>query len=129
MASIALVGVDGAGKTTVARELLRSARLPMKYVYMGFSTRSSNFALPTSRLVLVLKRHLYFRRERAAGRVRTKDVPAAALEYENPKYGLVWSGGRFLNRLAEAWYRHTVSLVYQLRGYMVVYDRHFLFDS
>jgi thymidylate kinase len=31
--------------------------------------------------------------------------------------------------LAEAWYRQVVSLSYQIRGYIVVYDRHFLFDT
>ncbi|HZD10046.1 MAG TPA: hypothetical protein VE553_01800, partial [Candidatus Binatia bacterium] len=33
------------------------------------------------------------------------------------------------NRLAEACFRQVVSWVYQLRGFVVVYDRHFLFDA
>jgi thymidylate kinase len=31
--------------------------------------------------------------------------------------------------LLEAWYRQIISLIYQFRGYVVIYDRHFLFDS
>lgn len=101
----------------------------MKYVYMGFSTRSSNFALPTSRLVLMLKRRIYRRREQQAGGAESKDIPAACLEYERPSYGLLWAVGRFVNRLAEAFYRQAISSIYEMRGYLVVYDRHLLFDS
>jgi hypothetical protein len=77
----------------------------------------------------MLKRHSYHRSKRGAGRAERKDIPARYLEYENPRYGLVWSVGRFVNRLAEAWYRQAISMFYQMRGYLVVYDRHFLFDS
>ena len=36
---------------------------------------------------------------------------------------------RSVNRLAEAWYRQIISWFFQIRGYLVVYDRHFLFDT
>ena len=54
-ATIALIGVDGSGKTTVAKALLETCPLPLKYVYMGTSIESSNAALPTSRLIHKLK--------------------------------------------------------------------------
>ena len=36
--------------------------------------------------------------------------------------------GRVVNLLAEEWYRQLMSWSYQLRGYVVLYDRHFVFD-
>ncbi len=124
MFTVALIGGDGAGKTTIANELIRSSGLPMKYLYMGLSTRSSNHALPTSRLVLWLKRQMHRRRTN----LRT-DMPASELEYGEEMHGWLWNTARFLNRLAEAWYRQGIAWSYQLRGWIVIYDRHFFFDS
>jgi thymidylate kinase len=127
--TIALIGGDGAGKTTIARRLMQSSQLPMKYVYMGFSTRSSNFALPTSQLVLFLKRRSYKRTAQKTNQISHEDIPVNSLEYEETKHGLLWSAARFLNRLAEAWFRQLISMRYQGQGYIVLYDRHFLFDA
>ncbi len=128
--AVALVGGDGAGKTTIARKLLQCTELPMKYVYMGFSTRSSNFALPTSRLVLLLKQSSYRAgRKKGPYYIPSEQIPASHLEYGPAKRGVIRALGRFVNRLAEALYRQIISLGYQMRGYVVVYDRHFLFDS
>jgi len=33
------------------------------------------------------------------------------------------------NRLVEAWWRQLVSFLHRLRGYVVIYDRHYLFES
>lgn len=129
MFTVALIGGDGAGKTTVAQGLAQSTRLPIKYVYMGLSTRSSNLALPTSRLVLFLKRHTYKKNVRASNRVQPDDIPASHLEYDESEHGAIWATARFLNRLAEAWYRQSISFIYAMQGYVVVYDRHFVFDS
>ena len=57
--TVALVGADGAGKTTVARLLERSSGLRCKYLYMGQSVLSSNAPLPTSLLARFLKRREY----------------------------------------------------------------------
>ena len=37
--------------------------------------------------------------------------------------------GSFLNRLAEAWWRQLLSDLYRRRGFTLIYDRHFLFES
>ena len=129
MFSVAIIGGDGAGKTTIGRRLERLSPLPAKYLYMGTSLRSSNHALPTSRLVLLLKRRSYRRRVLKSGGTLPEHIPARHLEYSQTKRGRIWVTARFLNRLAEAWYRQVVSLAYQMRGYVVVYDRHFLFDA
>lgn len=125
MFTVALIGGDGAGKTTIARHVIQHCGMPMKYLYMGLSTRSSNHALPTSRLVLFVKRWLYRKRS-----PRTHaDVPADQLEYSEETHGWLWNTARFVNRLAEAWYRQLLSWAYQLRGQAVIYDRHFYFDT
>ena len=60
MFAVAVIGADGAGKTTVTKRLLETLPVRMKYLYMGWNPESSNFALPTSRLMLHLKlRELY----------------------------------------------------------------------
>jgi len=129
MFTVALIGGDGAGKTTLANAVIQSSGLPMKYLYMGLSTRSSNHALPTSRLVLFLKRRMYKKAVAKSANPFPDEMPASQLEYSEETHGWVWNTARFLNRLAEAWYRQLISMNYQLRGYVVIYDRHFFFDT
>ena len=54
--TLALIGPDGAGKTTVARRLAEVLPLPVTYLYMGVSPESSNLLLPTTRLVHAVRR-------------------------------------------------------------------------
>ncbi len=125
MAAIALVGADGAGKTTMARMLEKSSMFPLKYLYMGINIESSNVALPTSRLITYLRRT----RDKKSN---TSGPQSAALQtMQNCKRkpaGKLWAAARLAHRLAEEWYRQLLSWSYQMRGYIVVYDRHFLFD-
>ena len=51
MTTVAIIGADGAGKSTVAKALEGSMPLPTKYIYMGANIESANIALPTSRLI------------------------------------------------------------------------------
>ncbi len=129
MTTVAFIGGDGAGKTTIAHAVIQSSKMPMKYLYMGMSTRSSNRALLTSRLVLYFKRRKHKHETQKSQNHLPGDVPSSQLEYGESTHGWVWNFARFLNRLAEAWYRQLLSIFFQLRGYIVVYDRHFFFDS
>ncbi len=129
MTTVALIGGDGAGKTTVAQAVLRGSGLPVKYLYMGLSTRSSNHALPTSRLVFFLKQKIYRKQARSSPASASVEMPASELEYSEAAHGWLWNTARFLNRLAEAWYRQFISWNYQLHGYVVLYDRHIFFDT
>ena len=56
MFTVALIGPDGAGKSTIGRKLQEISPLPMKYVYMGVNLESSNLVLLTTRLLLEIKR-------------------------------------------------------------------------
>jgi thymidylate kinase len=125
MFSVALIGPDGAGKSTISRTLVESAPLSLKSIYMGDNIEACNFGLPTSRLLG------YFRRRRN----RNREKPEAAAKSHaiggNQKLSLgqmFWAVGRLVNFLGEEWYRQLLSWSYQLRGYIVLYDRHFLFD-
>ena len=119
MASIALIGPDGAGKTTLTRMLVDSGLLQFQYLYMGIDIPASNIALPTSRLAERIKRR------RTTAKPATPAQPHAA----GPRLRRSpWAAARLMNRIAEQWFRQCVSWGYQLRGFVVLYDRHFFFD-
>jgi thymidylate kinase len=119
MASITLIGPDGAGKTTVTQRLAASGLLPFKYLYMGVNIAASNAALPTSRLA-----------ERLRGRAARegRGPQAAPPRARSGAYRRARAAARLANRLADEWFRQAISWYHQSRGYVVLYDRHFVFD-
>jgi thymidylate kinase len=129
MVAIALVGPDGAGKTTIANCLVESGALPAKYLYMGLNTISSNRVLPVSRLVRYLKVRAYTRKVEQAGGTLPETLSLHPLNHHAVKHGKLWMTARLFNRMAEALYRQLLSWGYQRRGYVVVADRHFLVDT
>jgi thymidylate kinase len=116
--TVALIGCDGAGKTTVARALERDGELPVRYLYMGVSAESSNRLLPTTRLVQAVRRA----RPDASGPVERPTGPPRR------RGGRARAALRLANRLAEEWYRQLLAARYRSRGHIVVFDRHFLAD-
>ncbi len=122
--SVALIGPDGAGKTSVARRLSGVLDVPVHYLYMGVNADASGVLLPTTRLVRA------WRRARGGGgRVRRIDRRSA---YGSPpKAGSrrrIRSAVRTVNLIAEEWYRQLVARRYARRGGVVVFDRHFVPD-
>ena len=126
MIQVAIVGPDGAGKSTVVR--LLKARLGDRavVVYMGQNPRSGGAALPTTRL-----------RERLRPRGRPQDAerlpePSAAARQGGPMalapVRVVWSMARLANRIAEATLRHVRARRLQRAGRIVLRDRDFLLD-
>jgi thymidylate kinase len=125
MLSVALIGPDGAGKTTLTARLQQSSAIPVKCMYMGINIEASNHALPTSRLIEYFKR----RQNRESGVYRRGDgSPRGDGNTKGGLVGWMWATGRLINRLLEEWYRQLLSWGYQIRGYAIIYDRHFLYD-
>ncbi|MDH3302788.1 MAG: hypothetical protein OES24_19995 [Acidimicrobiia bacterium] len=119
--SVAFVGPDGAGKTTVARRLETDLPLPVTYLYMGVSAESSNRLLPTTRLVRsirrrkgVVERGPKARAQEPAGRPSVRRRLRAT--------------ARLLNRVAEESYRQAIASRQMRQGRVVLFDRHFFAD-
>jgi thymidylate kinase len=125
--TVALIGCDGAGKTTVARALERDAELPLRYLYMGVSADSSNRQLPTTRLAHAIKRARGAPPDTAGPpEARPREPPPASASRRlrrNARAAL-----RLANRGAEEWYRQLLAQAYLARGSIVVFDRHFYAD-
>ena len=116
--TVALVGGDGAGKTTVARDLERSGDpVVCRYLYMGQSVLSSDRALPTSRLARAAK-------ERSA----EPDQPKPPKGSRKPR-GKIRTALGLANRIAEATWRRILIWRTTRRGLVVVCDRHFYWEA
>lgn len=127
MATVALIGADGAGKTTVGRRIEAEHALPLKYIYMGVNPETSNHMLPTTRLVLAIKRFM--------GKASHVGGPPDPSRRKPPPKGIVKRALRGVkgvlrttNLLAEEWYRQLLGWWYQRCGFIVVFDRHFFWD-
>lgn len=129
MSTVALIGGDGAGKTTIANLLKKSCPFSVKYLYMGSSIISGNRYLPTALLARFLKIRALRQDAVKYGQPLTKPLSSNDFHYNPIKRGAMWHTLRLINRMAEGVFRKIISLSYQLRGYVVIYDRHFLFDA
>jgi thymidylate kinase len=123
MFSVALVGPDGAGKTTIGRRLERTFPIPLKYVYMGDNLDACNFLLPTTRLA---RTFAHARRARQVGgrSDRLRPVAPVARAAAILRATIVWAN----HQVAEEWFRQLLAWYYQRRGTIVLFDRHFLAD-
>jgi len=110
--TVALVGTDGSGKSTVAARLLREAGGPVRVVYMGLNSSKANTRVSLSRVADRLVDHESddFR----GGRPDTR--------------GRMWAAVRLGYRVLEESLRFTEIAVLRRRGYLVVMDRHVRFD-
>jgi thymidylate kinase len=128
MFTVALLGPDGAGKSTIGRKLEKISPLPLKYVYMGVNLESSNLVLPTTRLLLELKRARGQRPDMTTAAHVPQVSGASPKSLVRQVAGSLRSTFRLANLAAEEWFRQFVIWYYQLRGYYVIFDRHFYFD-
>jgi thymidylate kinase len=127
---VALIGPDGAGKTTIARVL--PERLPMRttYLYMGVAAESSNKLLPTTRLIEAIKGRRRVSRAQAPADRRSRRGGPTSRRGGPLKAAMkaVGAGLRLGNRVAEEWYRQGLAWSHQVRGEVVIFDRHFYID-
>lgn len=123
--TVAVIGADGSGKTTVCRRLERSLPVQAKYIYMGVNAEASNVMLPTTRALNALRR--------ASGGRPAGGPPDH--RSGRPSGGIVrrvLRSARALagvsHRMAEEWYRQILAWYHLGRGRIVVFDRHFYTD-
>jgi len=130
MASIAIIGQDGSGKSTISNMLLENLNLPLKYLYMGRNVESGKFNLPTSKLIYYLKIYEYKKKNKIKEFDKAKKLSLHDLDKDRKKdtRGHIGAFLRLTSRLLEEWFRLIISWYYQSRGFIVLYDRHFIFD-
>lgn len=119
-AIVALVGVDGSGKTTVAQQLAGGGPWPSRYLYMGQSLGSSNALLPSSAAARALRR----RADRARTLQAATAVTSQPRRSKRSKYSRPRSLLAMANRVLEAWWRGRGAARDRRRGVVVVYDRY-----
>jgi thymidylate kinase len=125
--TVALIGADGSGKTTVARALGPALRVPVRYLYMGVSADSSNVLLPTTRLARRVKRAMGAPPDTAGP--PSHDRPRRrSRSFVRRRIGDVRAALRLGNRLIEEWYRQWLARRWERAGAVVVFDRHFFLD-
>lgn len=144
MFTVSLIGPDGVGKTTIAKEMEASFPLPVKYLYMGINAGSSNYMLPTTRWW----KNRNIKRKASEGATKGKDAKTQSsndLSINLARHRKLAGGQRlithgrkvvmsirkslgFINRILEEGYRQLIAYSYARRGYIVIFDRHFTYD-
>jgi thymidylate kinase len=124
--TVALVGADGAGKSTVAEQLVGAVGLPARYLYMGVNLETSRVVLPTTWLLLTAKRLRGGRPDMAPhgpADAPPDGAPVGRRALREGKQAL-----RIANLVAEEWFRQLIVWRSHARGQIVVCDRHFYAD-
>ncbi len=116
--SVALVGPDGVGKSTIARALADRVG-DGRYLYMGVNLETSSLVLPSTRLLLAAKK-------RRGGRPDLVGWPASGGQDGWKSSMRAWV--RIGNLMLEEWFRAAIAWYNRARGRVVVMDRHFLAD-
>lgn len=129
MKTIALIGADGSGKTTIAKKILGNPPVKMKYIYMGLNIESSNYALPTSRLIHYLKVYRYKKRNNIKGKIKNLSIHTINEDRKEDKRSFLGATFRTLNRVSEHLYRQLIAVYFEMLGYVILFDRHYLFDG
>ena len=106
--SVALLAPDGAGKTTLSKNLADEDYLKAKLIYMGSNPESATIGLPTTSW---LKK-----------KVKTRNHKKPGLQIN------LLRSLNFANRVLEQWYRSAVGFYHKWSGKFVIFDR-YVYDS
>lgn len=115
--TVALVGADGAGKSTVARLLPTVVDAPARTMYLGVNLDEPGPMLPTTKLFLALK-----------GRSGRPDLVMPLTEARRESRATLRGAVRTGVIVSEEWYRLIVSRWWRRAGNTVVFDRHVVAD-
>lgn len=126
--TVALIGPDGSGKTTVSRQVKAAFPHLVQLIYMGVNLDSSNHMLPTSRLLHIIKRLAGSKPDTAGPYDPQQQRKTAPRGIVKRSISAIKTMLRLLNRMSEEWYRQGLAWYYQYRGWIVLFDRHFFSD-
>ena len=126
MLTVALIGPDGSGKTTVSDRLQTELGLPVRSIYMGVNMYASDVLLPHTRLLVAMRRLARGDDPEAASDIETFKPPPATVPQR--AVASARSSLRLANWLAEESYRLWVARRNTRRGRVVIFDRHFFAD-
>jgi hypothetical protein len=98
---------------------------------MGLNVQAANFMLPTTRLWNMFLK----------GKLKKREITYTTVNLTNQspmeprKMGFYRQIIKFMrktgglgNRILEEWYRQFIAYYYEKRGYIVIFDRHFIYD-
>lgn len=125
MMTVALIGPDGAGKTTIAERLPAALPFEVVMIYMGDNPDALTHSLPTTRLLNHLRRRTgRFRPSGPADPLRMRATPKGTRRVlvEGRAFA------RLANQLGEELYRQAIAWWSVRRGRLVLFDRHFYAD-
>ena len=123
MLTVAIIGADGSGKSTVTGLVVDQLDVPARRMYLGVSAASATHPLPTTRL-LHQARVSTGQPLPAAGPPDTTSNAGSA----RSTMGQVRAFGRLANRVSEELYQEAIRRWHQARGRVVVCDRFYLAD-
>ncbi len=125
MLTAAVVGADGAGKTTVARKVADVAPFPAVYLYMGENPQASAPFSAVGRLVWLLRRR---RGVRPTGGPPPLERPAPATTLAGRARGKAEAAVQLALLISEEVARQRAARRHMRRGTVVVCDRDFFAD-
>ncbi len=106
--SVALLAPDGAGKTTLSKNLAHEDYIKARLIYMGSNLDSNIVGLPTT---------IWLKKKVKALNHKKLSLKSVVLKALN-----------FINRLFEQWYRSAVGFYHKWSGKFVIFDR-YVYDS